>query len=177
MAIINELATVIKAKYLASDRTCVREENIDGRGNRFIMERKIESKPGVPFELYRFDSDPEKLFPYFEGGHNLRRMCDYVLIAEWNEKYWCLLIELKKGKEDAREQLEAGEAFMRFILSTAERVGKQIPTNEIIFRKIRVAENTKCKRNLRASTPDYDQENYLNLFTDCLHLKHLLRES
>jgi len=174
MAIISELETVINSAYLVPDTTCVREENIDGRGERFIMERQIISKPGVPFVLYRFDGDPEKLFPYFQGGHNLRRMCDYVLIAEWQNKYWCLLIELKKGREDARPQLEAGEALMRFILSTAERVGKQIQTNEVMFRKIRVAENTKCKRSLKATIPKYDETHFLNLLHDYLPLKQLL---
>ncbi len=173
MALIKTMAQIIKDTYLAPDRVRVWEENFDSNGKSFIMENPIESKPSIPYSLYRFEN-PETLFPYFDRISGLGKMCDYVLFAEWENQEWCLLIELKKGNADAHDQLEAGEAFMRFVVGAAERIGKSVRCNEVQFRKIRIGENTNAKGEQKSKTPAYTN-GYLNLLTNDLHLRYLLR--
>lgn len=175
MAIVPVIKEIITEAYRASDPTTISETNIDGHGKSFTMKRQIENKLGFPYVLLRFDTNPATLFPYFVDGHDLRRMCDYILFADRNEVGWCLLIELKKGKDDAMPQLNAGEAFARFLIEAAERVKKDVVSSKVQFRKIRVAEYSQLRKHQKVVIPEYDANHYINLQSEVLQLRHLLR--
>ena len=62
------------------------------------------------------------LFPFLNQGKKMQSMCDYILFCSNNNKLYILLIELKKGKEQVTNQLEAGKNLSQFIISTLNRV-------------------------------------------------------
>lgn len=163
---------VLQDNFLAADQAVLREVNHDGVA-AFTMEASIDNKEQVPYALYRFEN-PSVLFPYFKSGQDLRKMCDFILFAERGNTFWCLLIELKRGKESADKQLAAGEAFARFIIDAAERVQKPIACATTNFRRVRVEEFKNSHGSQKAVTPQH-QGGFINLKTQKFSLKYLLR--
>lgn len=66
---------------------------------------------------------PKGLFPFFNRGEpKVCSFCDYVIFTEYKGKLFILLIELKKGKKNVTKQLNAGQCFSEYLISTINRV-------------------------------------------------------
>jgi len=66
---------------------------------------------------------PKGLFPFFNRGQaGVCAFCDYVIFTEKAGNLYILLIELKKGKDNVTKQLNAGQCFAEYIVSTLNRV-------------------------------------------------------
>ncbi|MBO4331927.1 MAG: hypothetical protein J5875_02040 [Paludibacteraceae bacterium] len=106
------------------------------------------------YRLYRFDLDSSDadFLCFFNKNHSkgsseqclkdLNCFCDYVLLAQKDDKLYVFIIELKSGKtEGAVEQLRATELFMDYIKGTAERIKDvnnfgQFDATNIITKKV-----------------------------------------
>lgn len=113
--IITELDNLLVSNFKNSNK------NLDEPQEE--MSIPIDSK-GVAFSSYSFDKikNGNVLFPFLNQGKKMQSMCDYILFCSNNNKLYILLIELKKGKEQVTNQLEAGKNLSQFIISTLNRV-------------------------------------------------------
>ena len=91
----------------------------------------------------------------------LKKICDYILFAEEGDYLFIFLIELKKGTESAKKQLNASQEFVNYIINSAQRIGKAID-EKIAFRQIRVSEKRISRRNLN----EKDNFKYVNNYCD-----------
>jgi len=128
----------------------------------------------TPLTLYRFDPNKENIFPFFEKGMELRIICDYILLADYNEVLYVLLIELKKGNEPAKKQLNATEEFMLYIIASALRIKKEIDRDKIYIRKIRISECRRTRKT-KIGNIEYDENNYIDYPWSELHIRALLK--
>lgn len=101
--------------------------------------------------LYRYDMDERKaeFLPFFNKNHSndgpvapegLLSFCDYIILAEKNDKLFVVLVELKSG-DGAIEQLMATTTFMEYVKATAQRISIQnkysdISPNNIITKRV-----------------------------------------
>ncbi len=121
------------------------EINKDRKGRIFRMSRKIVDKR-LRYSLYKFDCD-EDVFPFFKDRSGIKKVCDYLMFVEESGHFFVLLIELKLGTKSAKQQLDAGECFANFLVSTVDRLNVEFSVNEDCFhvRKIRVSESVSPK--------------------------------
>lgn len=132
---LDRVELILKEAYKAPDQTKVEETNEDGEGNPFTMVRSFRLNKGCRYLLYRFDIEPgdsQFPFPYFNlkdaTGIKLgvSKVCDYVLFVERNDQNYIILLELKKGKDDPKPQLQQMRYFVEFIQQRAKFAGIEI---------------------------------------------------
>jgi len=126
------------------------EKAKDTHGKTFEMKRKIVYDNNLKSTLYKFDG--EDIFPFFtnERVSELKKMCDYIFFIEEGKHFYVYLIELKKGTESAKKQLDAAECFVEYIIATAKRLDQNLELDEENFhiRKINIRESRSNKRKL-----------------------------
>lgn len=85
------------------------------------------------------------------GVSDLNKICDYFIFVEEGVNLFVYLIELKKGTESARKQLEAAECFVKFLICSIDRLDEdfQIGIDELNIRKIRISESVSKKQKLQ----------------------------
>ena len=118
---------------------------------------------GCRFLLYKFDKTMKKeykggLFPFFAKNAKVCSICDYILFSEFNGKLFVLILELKKGKNKTRPQLEAAKCFVNYIISTLNRVNNMSISPEI--RLISIHEYKIKKKPVGDRGVVYDKEGY-----------------
>lgn len=150
MSRLLSITNILHERYL-DGKSFLIEVDTDKNGTRFEMRRKIVAKAGLDYTLYKFDAQ-DSIFPYFKakGVDNLKKMCDYVMFVEDGNHLFIFLVELKKGTESAKKQLEAGECFINYIISTVKRLNIEfnVTDENLHFRKIRISESQSKKTTL-----------------------------
>lgn len=128
----------------------------------FKMEIPIYAKNIDQYRLYKFDSCQKDLFPFFARKSGLKKICDYILLAEKGVNLYIFLIELKNGKGSSQKQLEASKSFIEYIIDSAKRIGENINTNFIFIRSIRICNKSLTKNGTSESGFEYDDNNHVN---------------
>ena len=142
------------------------------------MTIRVKGRPkDASLTLYRFDPNKEEIFPFFEKGIGLRSICDYVLLADYDDDLYVLLIELKLGKlNNAKEQLNATENLISYIITSALRIKRVIDRSKIHIRKIGISERrNQSTRETGIHDIEYDENRYVNYPWDVLHIRALLK--
>ncbi|MEM0543412.1 hypothetical protein WFZ85_12355 [Flavobacterium sp. j3] len=151
MSRLGAINEILHERYLDGNNFLI-EADIDNKGIRFEMRRKIVAKAGLNYTLYKFDAQ-DSIFPYFKatGIDNLKKMCDYVMFVEDGNHLFIFLIELKKGLDSAKKQLEAGECFTNYIIATIKRLNNEFEFTDanLHYRKIRISESQSKKSTLK----------------------------
>ena len=93
--------------------------------------------------LYRFNFDDFDFLPFLNKKETrpegLRKFCDYILIAKYQEKTYVLLIELKRGGgAGASLQLNASKIFLNYLFQTAERLATDFADTPFDTKKVKV---------------------------------------
>lgn len=155
----NSLREVIHSKYIV-DNTILEEPN--------VMKVQINGKPrDAECTLYRIDPNNGDPFPFFRNKENggpkgLKDICDYIMLVDYHDKLFILLIELKRQKDNhAKEQLEATKVFIDYIVASAIRVQMPIDNNCIIYRKIQLNKIIP-KQRTQIGNPEYDENGYMD---------------
>lgn len=159
------LDKIISDKFKDNSGSLCEKDN-DSRGRTFTMERKIKDRDNE-YELYKFDKDNIELFPYFSDVSNLKKMNDYVLIFDKKETINILLIELKKSSQSKyKEQLIAGECFVRFLIDSYNRThtDNTVKEENIKFKKIRIIDEKSNNKRKSKGKCFEEKEGY------CRHL-------
>ena len=139
------------------------------------MTVKVEGIPkNALLTLYRFDPNNEDIFPFFERGMALRLICDYVLLVDYNDFLYVLLIELKRGSITAKKQLNATEELIRYVISSALRIKQEIDQDKIYIRKIRISERRHIRKT-NSGDIEYDENNYIDYPWDSFHVRYMLK--
>lgn len=132
---LERVELILQDTYKAPDQTKVEETNTDGEGREFTMIRSFKTNKNYKYLLYRFDFKPGDAnypFPYFNrkdaNGIKLgvAKVCDYALFVERDEQAYIILLELKKGKDDPKPQLQQMRYFVEFIQQRAKYAGIEI---------------------------------------------------
>lgn len=125
---------------------------------------------------YTREEDPKAkgLFPFFQKNKGVHIMCDYMLFSFYDNKLFILLVELKHGKDNTREQLNAGICFAKFIIHTLNRVEKLNLVPEIRQITIRNKHIIK-KRTTRINDVEYDKDNFCTFEGGKFYLKEFLK--
>ena len=97
-------------------------------------------------------------FPFFDSTNSdVCTACDYIIFSEYKNELFALVIELKKSKKGTIPQIEAGECFVDYLISTVNRINK---TNYTIKkRKISIREFQR-KRKTKLKEMEYDVNNH-----------------
>lgn len=132
---LERVELILKDAYRAPDQTKVEETNTDREGREFTMIRSFKANRNYKYLLYRFDfkpGDPNYPFPYFNredaNGKKIgvAKVCDYALFVERDKQSYIILLELKRGKEDPKPQLQQMRYFVEFIQQRAKFAGIEI---------------------------------------------------
>ncbi len=173
MNLLEIITNIIDDKYLFDNQKFIIEKDKDKKGKFFEMKFEIVKPQEIQYKLYRFES---KDFPFFKEVKDLKKMCDFVLFAEEKNFLQVFLIELKLSPETARKQLNAANAFAKFILNSSNRVGHFLDEDKFIIKKVRICQEYVNKRNKMAveNSYNFDKDNYLDYKLKSFYLKHLM---
>ena len=117
------------------------DEMIEAKGDKKAQSVNINTMKGLKTTLYRMALEEKDFLPFFNKSHDspegLRKICDYILLAEHGGHTFVLLIELKRGgTSGAAKQLNASQTFVEYIYSSAERL--HVDFNDSEFDKEKV---------------------------------------
>jgi hypothetical protein len=153
------------------------EKDKDKHGKVFEMKRKIICGNELSYCVYKYDVTKD-ILPFFKstGVTGLKKICDYVLFIEDGEHLFVFLIEMKKGTESAKRQLDAGQCFAEYILSTLNRLNLQIGISDenLHFRKIRISESQSKKVPLRKGIVEKENGVIEHQHPSCFFIKEYL---
>lgn len=151
MSKIESIQETINSDFFAPERNMLIENRPGG-----VMSIPIQAD-GVPYVSYKFDVDLSGyrggLFPFFSQKDGVRRISDYILFAERNNRIYGIMIELKKGKTDSIEQLEASKCLADYIIKTTFRVTKG--TFDSRLRCITISEFHRIKKGTKEKPVQY----------------------
>ena len=142
---------------------------------RKMQKADISSDGKICYTVYRYDQGEqrEQFFPFFNNTHDgdmgkaetpspegLLRFCDYILLAERNNRLYVLLIELKSGANgDAIKQLDATATFMDYVKNTAIRIAEEngyqnfnvenVKVRKIVLKPINTKSTTNVIKSLK----------------------------
>lgn len=167
----NSLCAVLHNRYIV-DNTILEEPG--------VMKVPIEGKPRVAeCTLYRIDPNQGDPFPFFRdkesgGPKGLKDICDYIMLVDYHDKLFILLIELKCRKNNhAKEQLEATKILIDYLIKSAIRVNMPIDNSCIKCRKVQL-NAIMPKQRTQISNPEYDEDGYMGYPWKNFYLKTLL---
>jgi hypothetical protein len=177
MSNLEQIDWMLNAYYKAQDQQNMREDSPEAKG----MTVHINSRnKGISYILYNLDIEGRALFPFFNLEHNAPRyllgMCDYAIFAEYNDRFYVLLIEMKLGSNapDAKKQLDAGETFIDFLIKSAKRIGLSIETSKIY----KVYISARRERSGQQKNPfELTKDGYVRYLWPDLNLNKLLQPS
>lgn len=112
-----------------------------------IVKIKSGNKDITKITVYRFDADTLGDHPPFynrteKAPKCLKSFCDYVILAEKNDRLFVVLVEMKRGDDrKAETQLNASQMFMDYVLNSAERIKEynsmpEFSKTDVVFRRI-----------------------------------------
>lgn len=155
-----QLCCILNDRFLSDSQDVM----IENKGD-ILKPQSINIEDGnrkrLARRLYRFDLEEEDFLPFFNNKKGnipdgLRKFCDYILLANYNNKTYILLIELKRGDTygEADKQLRASEYFIEFICQTASRLHKDFNDfdfnhKNVVLRKIKIRACKSNKNNLK----------------------------
>ena len=162
------LSRILNSKFLSDNQ----DKMIEAKENNIHKKQCVDIDDGkrrnLVRRLYRFDLDKNDFLPFFNNTHEapegLRKFCDYILLVEYMNKTYVLLIELKRGEvSGADKQLNATEVFMEFLYKTAERISKNskeyhFNSKNMILRKIIIKEVKSNKVEIKGTKVDKNQD-------------------
>lgn len=152
MSKLEDIQYILSSNFIAPDKTRLRE-NIGA----FVMDIPIKND-GLSYLSYKYDKELTGyrggLFPFFAQNKGVQRICDYILFTEKGNRFYALMFELKRGKDNTRKQLEASKCLVNYIISTVIRV-KKVPI-EPQLRCISISEFKRIKKGTREKPVQYE---------------------
>lgn len=161
------LNRMLSGDFLSTNQQMMEEPKQNGAHTCDIVEKGIDH-----FKVYRYDLDKCDFLPFFNKDHDdektgyvspnptpagLLKFCDYILLADVNNKLYIILVEMKSGgNAGANQQLAASKAFIDYIKASAERIKTMcgcddFDSKKIILRKVllKPAPKTRSITNIK----------------------------
>jgi hypothetical protein len=153
------------------------EKDKDKHGKDFEMKRKIIGGNQLSYCVYKYDVAKD-ILPFFKttGVTGLKKICDYLLFIEEGEHLFVFLVEMKKGTESAKRQLDAGQCFSEYIISTINRLNLDIgiSNQNLHFRKIRISESKSKKVTLKKGIIEKENGVIEHQHPNCFYIQEYL---
>ena len=115
---------------------------------------------GFSYLSYKYDKGlvgyKGGLFPFFAQNEGVQKISDYILFAEKGTRFYVLMIELKRGRENASKQLDAAKCFAEYIIKTVKRVKKVSIQPQL--RCISISEFKRIKKGTREKPVQYHND-------------------
>lgn len=158
--------------------------NTDFKTNKTYLEEesasmKIEvDRRGCQVLFYKLDKQLGReykggLFPFFAKNSGVCRVCDYLIFVKRDAHFFVLIVELKRGDQQTMPQLDAGECFVDYVISTMNRVNKQ--NVKATIRKISIQEFRIKKKKTKMKEIEYDEYNHYHLKSNKFHIAAFLK--
>ncbi len=171
MSKLEVIDEILHEKFKHVDQGSLVEEDTDRFGKKFKVKYPIVKKPNINYSLYRYDSEA---LPFFKDINGLKKMCDYILFAEEANYLHVFVIELKLSNISAQKQLQASNEFVKFIINSAIRIGKEISNCKI--KKVRICDSKINKRSLKDSKSfEFDANDYCEYQFNSFYLEPLMQ--
>ncbi len=170
-ALIETLANIFDSRFIQEDKTCIIEEK--ERMSRKLLWGKIQENDYLVCRLDPHDnSNTKDLFPYLRGNSSdhgfsgMKSICDYAIFVNKNlgNDLYTILIELKKGKDSPKAQLDMSEPFIEFIFSRARKLHLISETTKISYRKIGITDRNINDGTKRGTNIQYDSNRFAQLY-------------
>lgn len=173
MSNIEIIQKILHEEYKHPNQDVIEECNTDCKNKEFVQKYKIEQdESSINYLLYRYDKEA---LPFFNEVHGLKKMCDYILFTEWNNKLRVFAIELKQTNDRALPQLEAASEFVKFLMNSAKRVGFEIDESFSIW-KIRICHSKVTKARIKVSSRiQFDCNKYCDYQLRALKIDQLVK--
>jgi len=158
MGLLESLDELIKSQYLIhpGGELILREENTNAKC-KFV---KLKTTGKVL--VLKLDIDGPEIYPYFKPG-NARSKCDNIVVAIANKKIYVFLCELKSGRGNEIDQINAGMIFLQYIIKTAKRVQTDINIKNIEYRGIIFSGKYIPKGTTNPRKPIYNDKTTMGL--------------
>lgn len=120
------------------------------------------------------------MFPYLRGNSvpkglkGMKRICDYVIFVDKGNMLFVLLIELKKGNDSPKEQLNLTVPLIEFIFERAQMLNH---LNDLKYkiRKIGITDKDDKRPTSDRGDINYDENDFVKLFKNKkLYLQRML---
>lgn len=155
------LTRMLSLDFLAPDQHIMEEPKQAGLHTCAIVDKGVDH-----YKAYRYDLDESDFLPFFNKEHNdeergivvenptptgLLKFCDYILLAEVNEKLYIVLVEMKSGTNArANQQLAASNTFIDYVKASAERIkalcgSEDFDSRNIVLRKVLLKPSPKIR--------------------------------
>ncbi len=173
MTNIEILQSILHERYKHPKQDVIEEINKNCKGKKFVQQYKIEQDgSSVEYLLYRYD---DTALPFFKEVEGLKKMCDYILFTEWNNKLKVFAIELKQTTDSAIRQLEAASEFVNYVIKSAKRIGFEIDQSFSV-RKVRICDSKVRKSRIKVSDRiQFDNNGYCDYQLSTLRIDQLIR--
>ncbi len=138
------------------------------------MTLHISGRGCQDYLVYRFDPDGDTdLFPFYQkkGPKYLRSICDYFLFVDFNNRVYCLAIELKSSSSGASQQLQASAILLEYFIKTARRINSSIQEPSIV--KVRVV-GGKSKTTIGPPSYEHSSDYISYRWSNCFDIKSVL---
>lgn len=176
MSKLNIIDSILNENF-KEELSVLYEKDKDKYGKVFEMKRKIVCGKEISYSIYKYDVSKE-ILPFFKstGVTNLKKICDYILFIEDGAHLIVYLIEMKKGTESAKKQLDAGQCFAEYVLSTINRLNLELNINvdNLHFRKIRISESKSKKVTLKKGVQEKENGVIEHEHPDCFFIEQYL---
>lgn len=169
--LIETLTRIFAPQFIQDDKTCISEEN-EGMSRKLLWGSIAENE----YLVCRLDPhdnpNTKDLFPYLRGNSSdhgfpgMKSICDYAIFINKNHgnDLYAILIELKKGKDSPKTQLDMSEPFIEFILSRARKLHLISETTNILYRKIGISDRNINDGTKRGTNIQYDSNRFVQLY-------------
>lgn len=173
MSNIEIIQKILHKDFKYPNQDAIEEYNTDCKNKKFIQKYNIEQgESNVDYLLYRYD---DRALPFFNEVSGLKKMCDYILFTEWNNKLRVFAIELKQSNDGGKSQLEAASEFVNYLMKSAERVGFKIDKSFTIW-KIRICHNKVTKAKIKVDNRiQFDYNKFCDYQLRTLRIDQLVR--
>lgn len=131
------------------------------------MRRRI-CDGGYQYFVVRLETQRTKSwYPFFRKGHELSKICDYIIFVELSDRLYALLVEMKLGEECPRLQLEYSANFVKFVLRRMMLNSILALDKPVYMRKIGITDNTTPKnltKIIKDPSSTFDEDNYIKRY-------------
>ncbi len=146
---------------------------ISGVERNTLIEKKVKPFTKVQLQtervylLYDFErlKDPFPFFEKTEDTKGLNAIADYVIFTENKDKLWAVIIELKNGKGNPKNQIFATKQFASYLIESINRQCKKeykVEIRGIAYSKL-YRPTTNLKKPYDKYNNTYISGNKLNL--------------
>lgn len=164
---IEILNNIFDPRFIEDSHETISEQS-EGM-TRYINKGSLSDEDILICRLDQGDHLRVDLFPYIMGNSShkglrgMKRICDYAIFVDKDEKLFILLFELKKGKKTPKEQLDVTVPLIEFIFKRAN-ILKHLDNISYEVRKIGITDEVGKRTTADRGEVLYDDNKFTQIY-------------